>query len=119
MPRHQYSPEDVVYIVLSDERLFRICEIVYSSNGIVHSTQVASRLNMNPGYVYKLMKRLEKWGVLKGVKDPVNGKLAFRPTSTRVAQLLAEELRKRKAEELGDVLQIEKIETPKTKVSAE
>jgi len=110
MPRHQYSPEDVVYIVLSDERLFRICEIVYSSREIVHASQVAKRLGMNPGYVYKLMKRLEKWGVLKGVRDPVNGKLAFRPASTRAAQLLAEELRKRKARELEDILRIERAE---------
>jgi len=108
--RHQYSPEDVVYIVLSDERLFRICEIVYSSSGIVHATQIASKINMNPGYVYKLMKRLEKWGVLKGVKDPVNGKLAFRPSSKKVAQMLRQEIEKRKTREVEDILQIEKVE---------
>lgn len=104
MPRHQYNPEDVVYIILSDKRLFRICEVVFSSNEILHASQVAKKIKMNPGYVYKLMKRLEKWNVLRGVRDPINGKLAFKPASSKAAQLLAEEIRKRKAKEIEEYI---------------
>lgn len=104
MPRHKYSPEDVVLVVFSDNRLFRICEIVYSSDHIVHATEVSKKLSMNVGYAYKLLRKLEKWGVLKGVKDPLNGKLAFKPSSSKVAQLVAEELRKRKAREVERIL---------------
>ena len=102
MPRHQYSPEDVVYMVLADERLYRICEIVFSSNDIVHATFVARKLGINAGYAYKLMKKLEKWNILRGVKDPVNGKLAFKPSTSKAAQLLAEEMKKRKAREVEE-----------------
>lgn len=98
-PRHQYSPESVAYIVLHDRKLYRICEIVFSSDDLIHASYVARKLGINPGYAYILLKKLEKWGVVKGVKDPVNGKLAFKPSNSEVAQLIAEEIRKRKAEE--------------------
>ena len=103
-PRHQYSPEGVAYIVLHDRKLYRICEIVFSSDELVHATHVAKKLGINPGYAYLLLKKLEKWGVVKGVKDPVNGKLAFRPANTEVAQLIAEEIKKRKAEEVEQTI---------------
>ena len=98
-PRHQYSADAVAYIVLRDSKLYRICEIVFSSDELVHATCVAKKLKINPGYAYLLLKKLEKWGVVKGVKDPVNGKLAFKPSNSEAAQLIAEEIRKRKAEE--------------------
>jgi len=103
-PRHQYSADAVAYIVLRDSKLYRICEIVFSSNELVHATYVAKKLKINPGYAYLLLKKLEKWGVVKGVKDPVNGKLAFRPANTEVAQLIAEEIRKRRAGEVEQTI---------------
>ena len=111
MPRHQYSPEDVVYAVLIDDRLYRICELVFFGEKIVHASYIAKELGMNPGYVYKLMRKLEKWGILKGFKDPVNGKLAFKPSNSRATQLPAEELKKRKVRELGKILTNIKLET--------
>ena len=96
-PRHQYSADAVAYIVLRDPKLYRICEIVFSSDELIHATYIAKKLNINPGYAYLLLKKLEKWNVLQGVRDPVNGKLAFRPANSKATELIAEEIRRRKA----------------------
>jgi len=104
-PRHQYDPSIVAVRVLSDERLFRVCELVFSSDQIVHSVDIERHLGVRQNYAYKLLRRLEKWGVVKGVRDPVNGKLGFRPAKSRVAELVAEEVRKRRASEVEEVLE--------------
>ena len=57
-------------------------------------------MNISVGYAYNLLRKLEKWRIVKGLKDPINGKLAFRLANTRVAQIIAEEIRKRKANEM-------------------
>lgn len=103
-PRHKYSAEEVVFRVLNNALLYRVCEVVFGSDELLHATYVAKKLNINPGYAYILLKKLEKWGVLKGMKDPVNGKLAFKPSTSKVSQLLAEEIRKRKAKEIEEYI---------------
>jgi len=103
-PRHKYSEDTVAYMILNDRRLYKICEIVFSANDLVHASYVARKLKISIGYAYNLMRKLEKWGVLRAVKDPVNGKLAFRAGTSKVAELVAEEIRKRKAEETEQAL---------------
>jgi len=103
-PRHKYSPEDVTLRILSDERLFKICEIVFSTDRLVHASDISRKLAISVGHAYLLLKKLEKWGVLKGVRDPANGRLGFRPASTKTSELVAEELRKRKVKEIEDSL---------------
>ncbi len=98
-PRHQYSADAVAYIVLHDPKLYRICELVLSSDELIHATYIARKLGINPGYAYLLLKKLEKWNVLQGVRDPVNGKLAFRPANSKATELIAEEIKRRKAKE--------------------
>ncbi len=110
MPRHQYSAEEVAHRVLYCELLFKICEVVFSKKEIVHASEVAKVLGINIGYAYKLLRKLEKWGVLRGVKDPVNGKLAFKPSNRKVAQIIAEEIKKRRAEEISDMILSDIIE---------
>jgi len=105
-PRHSYSPEEVVLRILSDERLFKACEVVFFSDRLIHASDVAKVLGVSIGHAYLLLKKLEKWGVLKGVRDPANGRLAFRPASSKVAELVAEELRKRSVKEVEDIVNI-------------
>ena len=103
-PRHRYSPEEVVLRILSDERLFKACEMVFSTDRLIHASDVAKMLGISVGHAYLLLKKLEKWGVLKGFRDPSNGRLAFRPGSSKVAELVAEEIRKRKVKEIEESL---------------
>ena len=103
-PRHQYSPDVVAYRVLSDEKLYRVCEIVFTSSDLIHATDVSKKLGISVGYAYLLLKKLEKWRVVVGVRDPVNGKLAFKVGIGKVAELVGEEIKKRRAKELENVI---------------
>jgi len=102
--RHKYAPEEVVLRVLSDERLFKICEVVFESDKLIHASDISRKLGISVGHAYLLLKKLEKWGVLKGFRDPSNGRLGFRPASSKTAELVAEEIRKRKVKELEDAV---------------
>ena len=101
-PRHKYAAEEIILRILSDERLFKTCEMVFSADRLVHASDVAKVLGISVGHAYLLLKKLEKWGVLKGVRDPANGRLAFRPASSKTAEIIAEEIRKRKVKEIEE-----------------
>jgi len=103
-PRHKYAAEEIILRILSDERLFKTCEMVFSADRLIHASDISRKLGISVGHAYLLLKKLEKWGVLKGVRDPANGRLAFRPGSSKVAELVAEELRKRKVKEIEESL---------------
>ncbi|MEM1712678.1 MAG: hypothetical protein QXX39_03405 [Acidilobaceae archaeon] len=98
--RVKYDPAQVVRTVIEHPLLFRICEVVFGSDRPLHSSEVGRLTGLSQGYAYTLLSRLEKWGVVEVVKDPANGKTMFRPSSKRVARLLSEEIRRRKAGEL-------------------
>lgn len=76
--------------------LYRICELVYTSSGPVHSAEVVRALGIMRGYAYTLVDGLRKWGVLEAVRDPENNKTAFKTSTRKVLQPLAGELRKRR-----------------------
>jgi len=103
-PRHQYDPENIVLRVLADDRLARIVEIIFSMNRLVHASDIARELGISIGHAYNLLRKLEKWGVLKGVRDPLNGRLGFRPASSRTAEIVAEEIRKRRVKEVEEAV---------------
>jgi len=111
--RVKYSPEEVVLSILHKLMFYAVAEIVFSADRSLHASEIARVLKeklgekVNPGYVYNILKKLEKWHVVEPVKDPVNGKLAFRPSSKKVAELLRQEIEKRKARDVEDTLRIE------------
>lgn len=108
--RVRYSPEEVVLNILSRDMYFRIASIVFSSDRPLHATEIVRVLEKRYGirvshaHVYTLLRRMEKWGVVEGVKDPLNGKIMFKPSTKKVARMLQEGLGKRKAEELSQMI---------------
>ncbi|MEM1804214.1 MAG: winged helix-turn-helix domain-containing protein [Desulfurococcaceae archaeon] len=98
--RCKYDPGLVVKRVLDHPLLYRVCEVVFTSPYPLHSSEVGRRLGVTQGYAYTMLSKLEKWGVVEPVRDPVNGKTMFKPSSKRTARILAEEMRKRRIEEL-------------------
>ncbi|MEM1696461.1 MAG: hypothetical protein QXQ31_07420 [Zestosphaera sp.] len=98
--RCKYDPAQVVRLVLEHSLLYRVCEVVFSSERPLHSSEVGRVVGIGQGYAYNLLKRLERWGVVEVLRDPANGKTMFRPSTKVVARLLAEELRKRRSGEL-------------------
>jgi len=110
--RVKYSPEEVVLAILSKPLFYTVAEILFTSDRPLHSSEIARILErktgekVNPGYIYNVLSKLEKWHVVEPVRDPVNGKLAFRPSGKKVAELLRQEIEKRRAKEVEDVLRI-------------
>jgi len=98
--RCKYDPVQVVDKILTTPLLFRVCEVVFTSPKPLHSTEVGKRLNISQGYAYNMLAKLEKWGIVEPLRDPMNGKTMFRPSSRSIARRLAEEIRKRKSETL-------------------
>jgi len=117
--RVKYSPEEVVLTILSKPLYYSVAEILFTSDRPLHAGEITRIVRgrtgeeINPGYVYNILKKFEKWHVVEPVKDPVNGRLAFRPSSKKVAQTLAEEIKKRKAKDVEDTL---RMEAPSRKV---
>jgi len=107
--RVKYSPEEVVLAVLSKPMFYTIAEILFTSDRPLHSSEIARILErktgerINPGYIYNILKKFEKWHIVEPVKDPVNGKLMFRPSSKKVSELLRQEIEKRKAKDVEDI----------------
>jgi len=99
-PRHKYAAEEVLMRILTDEKLFKVCEIVFSADRLIHASDVARETGISVGYSYILLKKLEKWGVVKGVRDPLNGRLAFKPGATKASMLVSDEIRRRKVKEI-------------------
>jgi len=114
--RVKYSPEEVVLTILAKPLYYAVCEILFTSDRPLHASEIARIIErrsggkVNPGYIYNILSKLEKWHVVEPVRDPVNGKLAFRPSSKRVAQMLKQEIEKRKAREVEDILRIDEHE---------
>jgi len=102
--RCKYDPAQVVRIVLEHPLLFKVCEVVFGSDRPLHSSEIGRALRISQGYAYTLLKKLERWGMVEVLRDPINGKTMFRPSTKRVARLLSEEIRKRKAEEVVVIL---------------
>jgi len=107
--RVKYSPEEVVLTILSKPIYYTVAEIVFTSDRPLHASEIARIIKertgeeINPGYVYNILKKFEKWHVVEPIKDPINGKLMFRPSKKKVAQMLAEEIERRKAREVEDI----------------
>jgi len=107
--RVKYSPEEVVMTILSKPMFYTVCEIVFTSDRPLHASEIARILErktgekVNPGYIYNILSKLEKWHVVEPIKDPVNGKLMFKPSGKKVSELLRQEIEKRKAREVEDV----------------
>jgi len=55
LPRHQYAVEEAALRVLSDERLFKICEAVFGSDELVHASDIAKELGISVGHAYNLL----------------------------------------------------------------
>jgi len=107
--RVKYSPEEVVLTILAKPMFYAVAEILFTSDRPLHSSEIARILEkrtgerINPGYIYNILKKFEKWHIVEPVKDPINGKLMFRPSSKKVADLLKQEIAKRKAREVEDI----------------
>jgi len=120
--RVRYSPEEVVLSILHKPMFYIVAEVLFSADRPLHASEIARLIEkksgerINPGYIYNILKKFEKWHVVEAVKDPVNGKVAFRPSSKKVAQMLRQEIEKRKARELEDILQINECEEHEAEV---
>jgi DNA-binding MarR family transcriptional regulator len=101
--RVKYAPQYVAMRVLSDERLANIVSIV-ASNNFVGNGELARELNMSTGYVNYLCRKLEKWGVLRAYRDPVSGRILWALAETKTAELVLNELKKREAQKIEEVL---------------
>lgn len=102
--RCKYDPTQVVRLVLEHPLLFRVCEVVFSSERPLHSSEVGRLTGLSQGYAYTLLKKLERWGVVEPLRDPVNGKTMFKPSGKRVALQLARELKMRTSIEVMGVV---------------
>ena len=108
--RVKYSPEEVVLTILHKPLFFAISVLLFTSGSPLHATEISRILErklktkVNPGYIYNILKKFEKWGVAEPVRDPVNGRLAFKPSDKKVAKLLGQEIEKRVRKEVEDVL---------------
>jgi len=49
------------------------------------------------------LRKLEKWGVLRGVRDPAEGRLAFKPNTSKASEIISEELRRRVKEIANEI----------------
>ncbi|MEM4448203.1 MAG: hypothetical protein QW219_02175 [Fervidicoccaceae archaeon] len=98
--RCRYDYAQVIRTVLEHPLLYRVCEVIFSSDRPLHSSEVGKQLGIGQGYAYNLLKKLERWGIVEPLRDPANGKTMFRPSGRKVAQMLSEELRKRRVGEL-------------------
>lgn len=96
--RVQYFPELVANKVLNNNFLRALTYLVYTSKIPVSAGELArgvSRLlskEYSPGYVSVYLKRLEKWGVVRPYRDPVNGHLLWWRADTKISEIIAEEL---------------------------
>mgnify|MGYP001772529786 CR=1 FL=1 len=107
--RIRYSPEEVVINIVSRDMYFRIASIVFSSDRPLHAGEISYMLRkdgvlVSREYAYALLRRMEKWGVVEAVKDPINGKSMFRPSGRKVAKLLKQEIEKRRMKEMEAML---------------
>ena len=96
--RVQYFPELVASKILNNNFLCTLVHIVYSAKLPVSAGEIAMQLNKilntsyTPGYISVYLKRLERWGVVRPYRDPVNGHLLWWRADTRTAELIANEL---------------------------
>ena len=109
--RIRYSPEEVVLNILSRDMYFKIASMVFTSSRPLHASEISymlkkSGLAVSREYVYALLRRMEKWGVVEAVKDPVNGKSMFRPSNRKVSRMLREEIMKREVGEIEDLVRV-------------
>jgi DNA-binding MarR family transcriptional regulator len=107
--RVKYSAEEVVLRILYNPLYYRVAEIVFESEYPVHPSDVSRKLGISIGYASNILRKMEKWNVLKPVRDPVNGKIAFIVKDSTAARLLHEELRKRRAAEIQEEFEVVRL----------
>ena len=110
--RVKYAPELVVQRILASDLLLAVSQVLLSSDGPVQAGDVKRRLegygiDISTGYVSKLLQKLEKWGVARPFKSPMNGRLLWVAKPSRATELLVAELRKKEAQEVLEAMRIE------------
>jgi len=107
--RVQYFPEMVVAKVLGSSLLRTLAYLVYTAKTPVSAGELSRMVSRvlgreySPGYVSVYLKHLEKWGVVRAFRNPVNGHLLWWRADTKTAELIGEELQK---SELRKILQL-------------
>ena len=110
--RVKYSPEEVTLLILNKPLYYAVAKALFTADRPLHASEISRIIkkstgeDVSPGYVYVILQKLEKWGVAEPVKDPLNGRLTFKPSNKKVARLLREEIMKREAREIEELIKV-------------
>jgi len=107
----KYEPSLVVQRVLANPLYLAVARVLLESPsplqaGDIRRELVGRGVGISVGYVSSILKKLERWGVVRPYRNPSNGRLLWVPKESRATELLAEELRKREVEAVAEVLRI-------------
>ena len=109
--RVQYFPELVVAKVMNNDFLRTLVHAVYKAKVPVSAGEVAKQLskllgrNYSPGYISVYLKRLERWGVVRPYRSPINGHLLWWRADTKTAELIEQELSKTEVKKVMEIVE--------------
>ena len=99
--RVKYEPIMVAQRVLSNQLYLAIVKVLLESNTPMQAGEIRKELlkqgiNISVGYVSNILRKLEKWGLARPYKNPVNGRLLWTiRESSKAVEIIVEELKKR------------------------
>ena len=97
--RVKYEPSLVAQRVLNNPLYLTVTRVLLESNTPLQAGEVRKRLlkygiDISVGYVSNILRKLEKWYVVRPYKNPVNGRLLWVIKESKATEIIAEELRK-------------------------
>jgi len=104
--RVKYYPVGVVQRILSNELLLAIASILLGESTPLPCGEIARRLAkifgkpFTTGHISALLRKLEKWGVVRPYRSPYDGHLLWSIADTKTVELLVETIKKREVEQL-------------------
>jgi len=109
--RVKYEPSLVVQRVLANPLYLAVARVLLESPsplqaGDIRRELVGRGVDISVGYVSSILKKLERWGVVRCYRSPANGRLLWVVRASEAARLVAEELRKREAQAVFEVLKL-------------
>ena len=98
--RVKYEPTLVAQRVLSNTLYLAVTKVLLENNIPLQAGEVRRKLlkyeiDISIGYVSNILRKLEKWGVVRAYKNPANGRLLWTiKEPSKAAEIIAEEIRK-------------------------
>jgi len=101
--RVKYEPVLVAQRVLNNPLYLAITRILLEKNialqaGDIRREMLRQRIDITTGYISNILRKLEKWYIVRPYKNPYNGKLLWTiRESSKAVEVISEELRKQEA----------------------